>query len=265
MDSGGMTHAPRTARPRRTAEQTRRLLIAIAMDLVLTRGVTSGVAHIRLQEVLRIAGLTTGAAYRIWADQEDFQRELAAAVIRCRIDEPTASTREVVCGEGWPEHLDDVIRRGAERHMATFAPENRSEVSSRIFLAALALRATAQASDRLIAASRDRHERSIAEFTAFYAEAMCRYGMRLRGTYTMTQFTTAMAALGEGFALQALEGLEHETVTRSAPGRADESWTLFGAAVAGLVREFFVPAAEDPAAEDPDAEAPAAESPQPAP
>lgn len=247
-----MTGGPKArARPRRTAEQTRRMLIAIAMDLVLVRGVTSGVAHIRLQEVLRLAGLTTGAAYRIWADQEDFQRELAATIIRCRIDEPTASTREVVCDEGWPESLDEVIRRGAERHMATFAPENSAEASSRIFLAALALRATAQGSERLIAASRARHERSIAEFTAFYAEAMSRYGMRLRGTYTMTQFTTAMAALGEGFALQALEGLDHETVNRGGSAGADQTWTLFGAAVAGLVREFFVLDAEAPAAEDP--------------
>lgn len=231
------------ARPRRTAAQTRRLLIRIARDLVLARGVSSGVAHIRLQEVLRIAGLTTGAAYRIWADQEESQHELAAAVIEWRIDAPTESTREVVCEEGWPETLDDVIRLGAERYMSTFAPEKRADPSSRLFLYALALRATAQGAEPIMAAARARHERSVEEFTAFYAEAMSRYGMRLRGTYTMTQFTTAMAALGEGFALQAPEGLDHDLVTRG-DGRPEETWTLFGAAVAGLVREFFVP--EDP-------------------
>lgn len=234
-----------TVRPRRSSAHTRRLLIAIAKDLVLARGVSSGVAHIRLQEVLRIAGLTTGAAYRIWADQEQFQQELAAAVIGWRLDTSTASTREVVCSTGWPERLDDVIRLGAERHTATFSAENRTDAESRVFLFALALRATAQGSPTLIAASRSRHACSVAEFTSFYTEVMSHYRMRLRGSYTMTQFTTAMAALGEGFALHALEGLDHTTVQRGEADEAQEEWTLFGAAVAGLVREFFVPLEED--------------------
>lgn len=218
------------------------MLIAIAKDLVLARGVSSGVAHIRLQEVLRIAGLTTGAAYRIWADQEEFQQELAEAVIGWRVDASTASTREVVCAAGWPESLDDVVRLGAERHMATFAAENRTDAESRIFLFALALRATAQGTDSLVAASRARHTCSVGEFTAFYTEVMSRYGMRLRGSYTMTQFSTAMAALGEGFALHALEGLDHARVRRDEADATEPEWTLFGVAVAGLVREFFVPA-----------------------
>lgn len=244
---------------RRSAEHTRRLLIAIAKDLVLARGVSSGVAHIRLQEVLRTAGLTTGAAYRIWPDQDAFQQELAAAVIDWRLDASTASTREMVCANGWPESIDDVIRLGAERHTATFASERREDPESRIFLFALALRATAQGSPALTAASRARHAHSIEEFTAFYTEAMSHYGLRLRDGYTMTQFTTAMAALGEGFALHALEGLEHPTVTRSVDGRPDEQWTLFGVAVAGLAREFFVPCDEGaPCRADEDAGSPPA-------
>lgn len=38
--------------------------------------------HIRLQEVLRRAGLTTGAAYRLWAKQNDY-RDLAVAMVGC--------------------------------------------------------------------------------------------------------------------------------------------------------------------------------------
>ena len=32
-------------------------------------------------EVLRRVGLTTGAAYRLWGDQEDYQRDLAVAEV----------------------------------------------------------------------------------------------------------------------------------------------------------------------------------------
>lgn len=237
--------ARRPARQRRTAEETRQLLLTIAKNLLLTKGVSTAVSHIRLQEVLRTAGLTTGAAYRIWADQDEFQKDLAASVIEWRLDPSTASTREVVCEAGWPADIDEVVRRGAERHTATFGAAKRNDPESRIFLFALALRATSQGSPRLVAASSARHEHSVAEFTAFYTEAMTRYGLRLRGDYTMTHFTTAMAALGEGFALQALEGIDHPLVARRGCDGNEQEWTLFGAAVAGLVREFFVPCEPD--------------------
>lgn len=51
------------------------------MEMLLERGVSAGVGHIRLQEVVRRAQLTTGAAYRLWADQDDFHRDLGPAII----------------------------------------------------------------------------------------------------------------------------------------------------------------------------------------
>lgn len=53
----------------------------------------AGVQHIRLQDVLRHAGLTTGAAYRLWADQSDYQRDLAVSMVRLRLSEPTDYAR----------------------------------------------------------------------------------------------------------------------------------------------------------------------------
>ena len=50
---------------RRTGDETRALLLRVGMQLLLERGVSAGVQHIRLQDVLRHAGLTTGAAYRL--------------------------------------------------------------------------------------------------------------------------------------------------------------------------------------------------------
>jgi hypothetical protein len=62
------------------------------MQMLLERGVSAGVQHIRLQDV-RHAGLTTGAAYRLWADQSDYQRDLAVAMVRLRLSEPTDYAR----------------------------------------------------------------------------------------------------------------------------------------------------------------------------
>lgn len=78
--------------PRRTGEQTKDLLIRTGIAMLLDRGTSAGVSHIRLQEVVRRAGLTTGAAYRLWADQDAFHHDLAVAATSWRSDAPAAET-----------------------------------------------------------------------------------------------------------------------------------------------------------------------------
>ncbi|HYJ50097.1 MAG TPA: hypothetical protein VEX12_09285 [Microbacterium sp.] len=43
---------------RRTADETRRLILEAAIQMLLERGATAGVQHIRLQEVLRAVSST---------------------------------------------------------------------------------------------------------------------------------------------------------------------------------------------------------------
>jgi hypothetical protein len=50
---------------RRTGDETCHLLIETGIALLHERGATPGVSHIRLQDVLKRAGFTTGAAYRL--------------------------------------------------------------------------------------------------------------------------------------------------------------------------------------------------------
>ncbi|MBN8901663.1 MAG: hypothetical protein J0H57_11570 [Rhodospirillales bacterium] len=92
------------------------------MQMLLERGVSAGVQHIRLQDVLRHAGLTTGAAYRLWADQSDYQRDLAVSMVRLRLSEPTDYARSAVAGLIAADAPgDDVIRAAAETHVRTAA------------------------------------------------------------------------------------------------------------------------------------------------
>jgi len=231
---------------RRTGEQTRALLIKVGMQMLLERGVSAGVQHIRLQDVLRRANLTTGAAYRLWSDQSDYQRDLAVAMVRLRIMGPADSARTAV------EDLvaagasgDDVIRAAALSHIRS-ATKDLSDpadaLDAQSFLIALALRTAADTWPELKQASRDRHRESIEAFAEFYGFLMESYGMRMKSPLTLTQFTEAMAAMGEGFAVRALEGIDHPRIEVSdddeAPGG---EWTLFALGVRALVREFMVP------------------------
>jgi AcrR family transcriptional regulator len=107
--------------PRRTGDETRRLLIETGIALLHERGATAGVSHIRLQDVLKRAGLTTGAAYRLWPDQEHFHRELAVAATRWRDDVPI--TRTIAAIQDLVETrapLFEVIRAATAAHVDGF-------------------------------------------------------------------------------------------------------------------------------------------------
>lgn len=229
--------------PRRTAEETRELLLKVGLSMLLERGASAGIHHIKLQEVLRRTGLTTGAAYRIWTDQTDFQRDLAVAMMKLRFSAPARAAEGAIASMAEPPtRLDDVIRVAAESHIPLSTPE-RAPADSRAFLIALCLRAGADTWPELREAAQARHAESIEEFTRFYGQLMERFGYRMRTPYTIVDFAEAMAALGEGFSLRSVEGLAHPQILI---GDDDEgptgTWTLFGIAVRGLVREFMVPA-----------------------
>jgi len=229
---------------RRTADETRRLIIDAGLQLLLERGASAGVQHIRLQEVLRSVGLTSGAAYRIWSDQDDFHRDLAVEMVRLRFAEPTASATTAVGGilDGGGG-MDDAIRAATFDHVRYASrfhlePESRD---SHAFITALALRTAAGAWKELRAASAERHAESVADFCEFYAAIMTRFGYRMRTPFTVQDFAEAMAALGEGFAVRAAEGLDHPMFEIADDEEAPAgTWSLFGIAARGLVDAFMV-------------------------
>ncbi|MFT4051139.1 MAG: hypothetical protein QM677_02680 [Microbacterium sp.] len=238
---------------RRTGDETRALLLRVGMQMLLERGATAGVQHIRLQEVLRRAGLTTGAAYRLWADQSDYQRDLAVAMVRLRLSNPADHLRsrldELLAAD---VSGDEIIRAigDAHVHMSRADFEDPAEaLDARQFQIALTLRATARTWPELADASRRRHVESIAAFAELYAHLMEEYGMRMRSPLTVTDFAEAVAALGEGFAVHSLEGFAHPHYDAQDDDEIPAGrWTLFALTVRALVNEFMTPAAAGAAA-----------------
>lgn len=247
---------------RRTAEETRRLILEAAIPMLLERGVTAGVQHIRLQEVLRSVGLTTGAAYRIWADQDEFHRDLAVEMVGLRFAPPVTSATIAIQDvlESGGTIVD--VARVAALDQVTYSLKFHLEPESRdshAFITALALRTAAGAWPELRVASAERHRGSIAAFADFYAALLHRFGRRMRSPLTIVDFTEAMAALGEGFAIRAAEGLGHPTydIPEGAELPSGE-WTLFGIGILGLVEGFTLPITADETADAADDRADAA-------
>lgn len=216
-----------------------------ALQLLLERGVSAGVQHIRLQEVLRGVGLTSGAAYRIWADQDEFHRDLAVAMVELRFAPPVASaTRAITDILESGGTMDDVIRGATFDHVHYAARFHREPESrhSHAFITALALRTAAGAWPELRVAGVARHRESVAAFTDFYGEMISRFGYRMREPFTVADFAEAMAALGEGFAVRAAEGIDHPMYEIEGGTDVPEGeWSLFGIAARGLVTAFMEP------------------------
>lgn len=207
------------------------------MDLLLERGPIAGVQHIRLQDALNAVGLTTGAAYAIWADQEEFHRELATELVRTW-DE--TSTLGLVTSVGDVTVLDEMIRRaGANYARTTGAWREEDEAPApALYLTALALRTAAGAWPELREASVARHEQSVTRFSEAYAHLLELSGTRMREPFTVRDLAEALAALAEGFAVRSAERLEQPTFTLPDFSGAQNEWTLFAVAARGLVTAF---------------------------
>ena len=232
--------------PRRTGEQTKDLLLRTATAMLLDRGISAGVSHIRLQEVVRRAGLTTGAAYRLWVDQDAFHHDLAVAAARWRGDVPAAVARERI-GDLLRRQvpLMEVVRQGAQSHVDTFDEDEQTRRrSARSFLMALALRASSAGWSDLRDASVARHTESVREFAALYGMVMDVYRRRMRAPLTIEDFSTAMAALGEGFALHAIQGVPHPHIQVPGPAGVGDDWTLFGISAWALIQGYTEPAVD---------------------
>ena len=191
---------------RRSLDETRQLLLDVGLQCLYERGVSVGVTHVKLNDVVTAAGLTTGAAYRCWDNQEAFHHDLAVAAMRWRDRHSIAATvdgiRDLVDRRApWRE----VVRAGAAANLESF----RNDPS---FVTSIALRVCAQFDDALERAGKDRLDTALSSFADLYGGLLKLYGRRMRPPFTLEHFTMMIAALSEGFVLQMLSGMEHPHV-----------------------------------------------------
>lgn len=229
---------------RRTAEQTRQDLIEVGLELLHERGPSAAVAHIRLSSVLRRAGLTTGAAYRIWADQTAYQHDLALEAVRFRDRTSTATSIAAVLPiiSGPEGTWQDAVRQGAEANLRSY-PEDVA------FLTTLAIRASSYGDAELTGAGQERHQEALAAYSHLYDVVLAWSGRRLRPGFTMQDLATALAALSEGFGLQQATGIPEARaqLNPAGDGPGDRDWSILGVSTLALCEWMTEP---DPEAKE---------------
>jgi len=231
------------ARRRRTREETRELLLAAAVRLLMGRIVGDGsatvnpLADVLITEVLEEANralnavdsggrtMTTGAAYNIWPAQADFQADLLSRVLEEAatpgIERVRAATLNGLARQlAWRTVLADTIEVDYRESF------DEPSMFLMIGLAALAAPGDVAAGERLA------NERYVAD-TGELLAAIVRYaGRRFRAGRTIEDLVWAIEALEVGYLLRM-------RIDPAIPLRPDaDGVSALAAAGAGIVEAF---------------------------
>ena len=231
------------ARRRRTREETRELLLAAAVRLLMGRIVGDGsatvnpLADVLITEVLEEANralnavdsggrtMTTGAAYNIWPAQADFQADLLSRVLE---EAATPGMERVRAAT-----LNGLARQLAWRAVLadTIEVDYRESFDEPSMFLMIGLAALAAPGD--VAAGEQRaNERYVAE-TGELLAAIVRYaGRRFRAGRTIEDLVWAIEALEVGYLLRM-------RIDATIPLRPDaDGASALAAAAAGIVEAF---------------------------
>jgi AcrR family transcriptional regulator len=210
--------------------------------MLIERGLSVGLDHVRLAEVAEAAGRTTGAAYHIWGSSEGqaygggqarFHLELARrAVETIGVDHRTALA---VVEQNPGASLHELIRQGARQVLDRFTdPQVGWDV-------VLGLVAAVRSTPELL----DAHRKAFAELTdsycALFGPVLERLGRRVRPPFTLEQLTVSVIALADGFGIRVLvdpDAVPTDIALPTGPDGADEPWHLFACAVEAMFEHF---------------------------
>lgn len=219
---------------KRTTEQTKALLLEHGVAALKERGLTAGVRHIRLSDVAAAAGLTTGAAYRCWENQDGFHQDLSIAAMGWRERQSIATTVEAIRAlvderASWRE----VVRVGSAHYLASATADGS-------FVTSIALRSSTGGNPDLAEAAHRRLLSALDAFRDLYSALFTLYGRRFVEPYTLDHFTRTIAAASEGYVLHSMSGHDHPMIERDVPD-AGREWSLFGCIVETLIERFTEP------------------------
>ncbi len=255
---------------RRSREELRAVLLDAGMSLLWKRGLEGGAEHVTFTEVFALAEQAWGSSInpasvykRIWATQSDFQRDVLLAAAASYPDGEEGPTRTAALEvlersdlrtEGSrASALSEICRVAGEAHIRALEASRPWQIWVGIW--ALTVSTPSTEDDEAIGpAIQKGHEKATKALEEFLGELLPLVGYRIADPFSCEQLALSIGALAEGLALR--DRFASERVLRidrpsardsSAPVTGENgktgvtSWTLFGVAVEGLVKQFCEP------------------------
>ena len=237
------------------------------MSLLWKRGLEGGAEHVTFTEVFALAERAWGSPInpasvykRIWATQADFQRDVLLAAAASYPDGEEGPTRiaaqhvleaaDLRTAASRAAVLSEVCRVAGEAHISALEASRPWQIWVGIW--ALTVSTPSMEDDEVVGPAIQRgHEKATLALQEFLEEFLQKVGYRIAAPFSCEQLALSIGALAEGLALRdrfADERVLRIDRPRNTPQVQDDpdqasttSWTLFGVAVEGLVRQFCEP------------------------
>jgi hypothetical protein len=182
---------------------------------------------LRLSNVLDHMGLTSGAAYNIWASQGDFQYDLAHHLIS---EYSWAGPDQSEVKLDFDADPTDEIRRLAELYLDSLTDDTQFYLTLRFW-------GVKDPSAELIASVKDGYANNHDLWGFFYRVGFQWAGLRIRDGYTLDDFVVMASMVTEGAALR--HRFEPERL------RGADGSNLYSEALVALVGHFAEPVPVD--------------------
>lgn len=222
---------PPVERPKRTREQTKERLLVAARAWLLANGRANPV-DIRLSDVLRNEGLTTGAAYQIWQSQDEFRRDVALHLA----SEFEWATTDVV-----GERVAEMVAAGATREECLEAAARlyfEHFVANDEYYIVLQLFSVNDPSPELTAALRRGYDLVHQSFLVYLERSFLAQGRRVLAPFELDDLAVLAAALTEGLALRHRVQPERIRTDIGADESGEGGWHLFSSGLEALSERF---------------------------
>jgi len=243
---------------RLTRDELRHLLLEAGQEILQEEGVETGASNLTFKRVFEHVEKDSGVQLtnasvirRVWENQADYQADVLAAIARDHERPEIGRTLEAVTELVDTFDLSTVeSRMSAMRELCRVGGAASSESLQTSHNWPLWISVVAVATNGSPPEQKDRVRDSLtdayASITKFweenYAGFMDLLGLRFRAPWTMRQYTIAITALSEGYALrQHIDGKLEPFTRPTGPDGELQEWTLFAAAMEALVLQFMEP------------------------
>jgi hypothetical protein len=223
-------------------DDSRRKILQAGLELTREGEVAVGVT-VRLQDAAQRAALTTGAAYKVWATQQDFRRDLAIYAL----EEVGRTTPERVEAAG--EALVAVQASMHEFVRVLSAVDFESFLEADDIRLNYVLIGAATRDKDLADAARAIYEEQNGWFIELYQALLDYHQRKMRTDYEITDLATALSATADGFILQTLfqPDVTGKKISRpTGPGGETRDWYLFACVVEAVIEHFTEPISTSP-------------------
>lgn len=225
---------------RRTLDETRQLLLDAGLEMLRADGAAISIAGFSLIDVCRHAGLkTSGSAYKIWPNQNDFRIALLRHVLdRSSTDQPTTDmiVETFDAATGLPP-LVEIIRSVAAFNASFYIGDADYHLFIAVWIAA--------ATDPVLAEQvRGSDTETLDGFARLYEFVADIYGLEWVPPFSPQLMATTFAGLIEGLAIReryAPESVPTDLMRPTGPDGEMQPWHLFACGVEAITEKFLRP------------------------